>query len=355
MDSPTLESYLAEVLSNADSTNRKSGFFIGNTRKPPSGKSSFGPFRESTRLVAGSVVVADVEQAKAVAKFIDGQVDYVFVDAEKKIGPSRWGSDDAGNIERGVRESVIVSRVVTYKANDMAVQALDAFLVALSTSFERGIGGAEVCLLGLGNVGSKIALSLVERGANVRAYRRDASKLSKICEAINLIKPGETFSQVTACSSIREAARDSDLVVALTPGVKVVDVEVVQLIRPRGFIVDAGKGCLTREAVVSARKRGLRVFRADVQPAVAGTIDTILNVDSQIMGGLNRRSFNQSVLVSAGLFGEDGELVVDNANEPTRFYGIADGAGELRYPTTPEERLGVERLLSLLESDSRFR
>ena len=53
----------------------------------------------------------------------------------------------------------------------------------------RGVAGKKIGIIGVGNIGSKVALYLTEKGAKVYLNRRDIKKLKKISSAINLIKP----------------------------------------------------------------------------------------------------------------------------------------------------------------------
>lgn len=332
------------IVARAAKSGRKSGFFIGNTRKPGRGPSSLGPLRESQSVVAGSIVVSSVAEAVLVARIIDGKVDIVFVDSEKKIPKSNWGPNDAGNIELGVKEVLKQSKLLTYKANDMAAWAIDALVSSLAATREKGISGTEICILGFGNVGSKVALSLVERGANVRGYRRNIAELRRITDGINSIKPVETLSRVRAFKSPAEAAEGSDILIGLSPGVPVITSAIVRTLNLNGFVIDGGKGCVSLDAAELAAQMGLRVYRTDIQPVVAGTIETVLKFHGLVSDGLERVEYAGFHLVSAGLLAREGELVVDDAKNPHRLYGVADGFGELRRVHSDEQLRQLQRI-----------
>ena len=112
---------LDDVIKLATSEKKLTGFCIGNTRKEKSTGLYFTPIRNTIKLVAGSVIVCSVEQAKEIAAQVDGKVDYVFVDTEKKVSPSQYTADDIGNVERSVREVVEASTILTFKGNDITV------------------------------------------------------------------------------------------------------------------------------------------------------------------------------------------------------------------------------------------
>lgn len=348
MKLPKIDAEIREIVQNASRTNRKTGFFIGTTRKAEGNQFFLTPQRESRDLIAGSVVVLTVEEALQIARFLDGRVDYIFVDAEKKIGPALWGIEDAGNVESAVREVIEKSRVLTYKANDVTVQAIDGMVSVLASRFPKGIGGLRVCILGLGNVGSKVALSLVERGAHVGCFRRDQEALNLIVRALNSIKPPETFSEVVAHQSVEDAARDTDIIIGLTPGFQVVTSEVVRLVKKPGFIIDGGKGNVSPEALNLAQSLGIEVYRTDIQPIVAGMISTTIKLDKLLGNGLVRSNVGDLTLVDAGLLASSGEIVVDRALNPKRIFGVSNGRGEL----VPLEKAESQGLLDRVAAKS---
>ena len=66
---------------------KKTGFCIGNTAKHEPQGFYFTPIRNIQQLVAGSVIVYQAHIAEYVARCIDGKVEYIFVDTEKKVAP----------------------------------------------------------------------------------------------------------------------------------------------------------------------------------------------------------------------------------------------------------------------------
>jgi hypothetical protein len=349
MELPSIDAEIREIVQNGSSTNRKTGFFIGTTRKADRNNFFLTPKRESRDLIAGSVVVLTVREAIQIASLLDGEVEYIFVDSEKKIGRSLWEIDDAGNIESAVRSTVKRSRVLTYKANDLTVQAIDGMVSVLASRFPKGIGGTSVCILGMGNVGSKVALSLVERGARIACFRRDQEALNLIVRALNSIKPPETLSEIVAHQSIEDAARGADIMIGLTPGIPIITPEVVEKINNAGFIIDGGKGNVSPEALSLAQFLGIEVYRTDIQPIVDGMISATLKMDTLLGNGLNRRKVGNLTFVDAGLLAAPGEIVVDRTPNPTRIFGVSNGRGEL----VPLEKVEAQGLLDTFVAATR--
>ncbi len=60
----------------------------------------------------------------------------------------------------------------------------------------RGVGGKKILIIGAGNIGFKIALQLVERGAKVYLCAKNLKKLKLKVDTLNSIKPIHTFEKV---------------------------------------------------------------------------------------------------------------------------------------------------------------
>lgn len=73
-----------EVNFQAKSEGKLTGFCIGNTRKIDSNGLFFTPVRRTSRMIAGSVIVYSEDEAIKIAQVLDGNVDYVLVDSEKR-------------------------------------------------------------------------------------------------------------------------------------------------------------------------------------------------------------------------------------------------------------------------------
>ena len=115
---------VTEIVQIAEKEGKTVGFSIGNTAKMDSQGLYFTPIRNTSVMVLGGVVVYTEHQANAIASAIDGQVQYILVDAEKKIPPSKDG--DLANVERSVREVIRESILWIYKGNDLSADAVEA-------------------------------------------------------------------------------------------------------------------------------------------------------------------------------------------------------------------------------------
>ena len=158
----------------AKKKNKKLAFIIGNTVKIEKGNYYFTPPRITEKLVVFGIIVFKESIVIDACKFLDGKVDIIFADAEKKIFPKKNGAP--GNIERRVRERVKKSKIFIYKGNDLTVDSVDLIIRQYFNKDLRGVAGKKIGIIGAGNIGSKIGLYLTELGAKVYLNRRSKKK-----------------------------------------------------------------------------------------------------------------------------------------------------------------------------------
>ena len=125
-----------------------------------------------------------------------------------------------------------------------------------------GIGGRKVSIIGAGNIGSKLAQKLVERGANVHLFRRNRTKLDLIVKQINMIKSDFTIAKVFASNSVKEACINADILIGASDGFPVINSSIINQLPNHSLLIDIGKGSIEKEAIKDAGQKKLTVFRA---------------------------------------------------------------------------------------------
>ncbi len=345
------EQVLEKVKVLAAAGKKATGFCIGNTTKKVSHDHFFTPIRNTAFCTAGSIIIDKVSIAEALTRYLDGRVDYLFVDTEKKISPDLYGAHDVGNVERVVRRLAVKSKVLTYKGNDITVDAIDCFLAQLVVEDERGLGRKKVAVVGAGNIGFKIALKLTERGAHVVMVRRDIRKLEAVVRALNLIKPESTIAKITGSSDIKKALKDADIVIGLTPGTQDITDQAVALLKPNAVLIDAGKGSFSRSALDKAARLGFRVFRTSIAASFEGQVAMLLAMEKTLSRSLGRKVLSGIPIVSAGLLGRKNEIIVDDITDPTEVYGVADGCGDFIHHLSAQQKKDLDRLKELIGRD----
>ena len=324
-----------------------SSFVIGNTSKPFKKKYYLTPIRFNSKVIFFGIVVYDEKVVTKIIKFVDGKIDNIFVDVEKKI-PNKYSIDKVtANLQRCVGEHVNKSKLYTYKANDIVVDAVDTFLSFNFDKYLTGISGRKIAILGAGNIGYKLALKLVERGANVFLTRRDTKKLNFLVNSINLIKPKNTISKAYGFSNNLKASKNSEVLIASNSGKKIISKKIVKSLNKGSLIIDVGKGTIFLDAYNEAKKMNIKIYRADVSIILENLITNIHNLETLHKLGLGRKKIFGEKIVSGGILAEKNEFIVDNINKPKVFYGIANGSGDFNF--------GIKKKDNLYKRASKFK
>lgn len=322
-----LKKRVKEILEISKKQNKLSGFIIGNTsKKEKEKKFFFTPLRTTDKMVFSGIIVFSEIYAKLAARYLDGKVKYILVDAEKKLPPKKNGKPS--NIERRVKEIVKKSKLWFYKGNDLTVDAVDILLTFLMKNDLRGIGGKKIAIIGAGNIGAKISLLMVERGAKVYITRKNYKKLKAVTSALNSIKPIFTKEKIIPVQKNALAMKLADIIIGATNGKPVIDLKMLSQSKKTPIILDVGKGTVFKEALSYAIKKKINIYRVDISAALTGFINKSLMIEKMKMEKLSRRRIADETLVSGGLLGDYEEIIVDNVSKPSLIYGMSNGNGD---------------------------
>lgn len=308
---------------------KKTVFLIGNTTKKNENDYYLTPVRNFKGVVVSGVVVSSEKTAKNIAKIADGKVDYIFVDSEKKIRDMYSVSTTKGNIQRAVRESVFSSTLITYKANDLTVDAVDAFIAEYYADDIAVIGGKKIGIIGAGNIGFKVGLKLVERGADVKLFRRSRDKLNLAVDCINMTKSKYTAAEAYTATDVKDACINTNVVIGLT-NAPVIDDKVIKVLDHGSLIIDAGKGSISKRAVQLAYNLGLDVRRLSVENSLEGMIVSLISTHKNLRYRTGRRNFHGIKVVSGSILAGEDEFVVDDFQKPKIVYGLGNGYGDFQ-------------------------
>lgn len=368
-----IESFLEKCRENAKAIAGRRGsnksiktvFTIGSTKNY---KTKLLPYTTPTRFnkyfyITGCVVFTQT-QAVLVARMIDGLVDIVLVDAEKKL-PILTSPDtellpkdilkeierlkktveisEAGNLSSACFDYIKKSLFYEFKANDLTVEAVWAFL----SDKIKVLSGKKISVIGAGNIGAKLALKLVECGAMVNICRRNEYKGYTIANAINLIKPESTIASVSYSNDMLKSCFLTDVILGCTDGKPVLEWEHICVSKKDSIIIDVGKGSISKDAVKKATETGKIIYRADVTAALDALLMLLIR-NKEITESAGRTRISGMNVISGGIYGKKGEAVIDNIITPSVVMGIADGEGDLMLKPGAEEKKVLKKLESAI-------
>ncbi len=348
MNDDFLNSVLERV-SELKSFEKKTVFSISTTAKQEQNP-YLTPVRACKNFVLGGCVIFDQEHLFSLLKNIDGAVDIILSDSEKMI-PMDVRKLNSGVINRldqleEVRISNVCfqvikkSHVFEYKPNDLTINSAWSFLSQRLNCLDE----KKICILGAGNIGSKLALKLVECGADVSIYRRNVDKGNIIVDGLNLIKPDCVTKKIQLLSDAEQASSGADVLLGASSGAPIIDENIVRNVRRDCLIVDLGKNNLTENAIKIATENSMNIFRTDVTPAIEAFVHELLKTQDLLKHSCGKKDLGFCNIVSGGYFGRIGDIVVDSIDNPIRVLGVAQGNGLLKQTLNTTDKENIKRL-----------
>ena len=334
-----INNFLKLLKNKAKKKKKKTCFLIGTTKKKFSKNFYLTPYRESQKTIYMGAIVNNNKTAKDISKIVDGSVNYIFVDIEKKISSKL---DILTNIERATKETVNNSIIKDYKPNDITVNSIENFIQDYFRKDLRGVGGKKILIVGAGNIGSKIALRLVESGGQINLLRRNKKKLKIINNAINIIKPSYTEAKSSATYNDQIKIEDYDIIIGCTDR-KVKFKKITNFKKPP-LIIDVGQGMFSKNYLKQLSIIKIPVFRLDVENSLSSFIDSKLSTEN-FFNSIHINNFGKYRLVKKGILGKSGDIIVDNVTAPKRIIGICGNDGLLKNLTIKQYNLIKGKIL----------
>lgn len=331
---------------------KKTIFMIGNTAKQDNIGWYITPLREFENFIVSGVVVYSEAAAMYAAQKADNKVDYILVDSEKKI-PKKT-SLDIVNIEKLVRKFAKNTPVITYKANDLSADAADCFIDNYFSNKGDTLGGKKLAIIGVGNIGFKLSLKLVERGSDVYLYRRDSDKLNLLVKAINEIKPHSTKAKAICAKDVNQACKDSDAIIGVTNGISAIKKNHISIAKNDCLLLDIGKGSFSNESILKILSDDRNIFRLSIESSLEGLINALLNY-RQNSSKFGRKKYGSISICSGGLVAMLEEIVVDDISNPKIIYGMGDGKGDFIRNLSTNQKEKISFLENLIKNKEKIR
>lgn len=309
----SLSAQMQELLDRLKRSGKRTGLFLSTTANRNNPPFYFSTVREDEFVCAGSAIFGGAGAIQDVVAFFDGKVDVFFLDTEVK--------NVCDSLEADVRRIAQKTTIMTYKPNDLTIDSLDTFASHLINDFR----GKRVTVVGAGNLGSKAALRFAEKSAHVTLVGRKLADLATIVAGINLIKRGH--GQVVGSISLEESLDSTDLLIGCTPGTAAIDSALAPRIPVSATIIDVGNGLFEIGAAQTLGKRGAKIYCLSSEAGVQGFFRNWLFQEKQVRALGRHDQADGLALITPGLLGLRGDVLVDNPRSPQKVYGVCDGAG----------------------------
>jgi hypothetical protein len=308
------------------------------------------PVREINNFLIYGVVLFDEKLIETVISLIENSVNLLLVDSEKKIIYNEKKLNKktnelstieySGNIFEYIKRLNKKINLKEYKPNDITVNSVWSII---SQKF-KSISGLKISIIGLGNIGSKLALKLVECGATINVHSQNHAKAKTIINSLNLIKHRNVKAEIKYFESITESCFNVNIIIGCTNGNQIINSDLINKAHNSVFLIDVGKNNLTQDAVSYSNTNNIEIYRADVTAALFGFINEALYCEKIINNSYGKIVIDNITLVGGGMYGMEGAIVVDSIKFPKNIYGISDGNGKLKIDLTKSDKDNIKKI-----------
>jgi 4-hydroxy 2-oxovalerate aldolase/long-chain acyl-CoA synthetase len=304
-----------QLVNLSKKTGKQTVFAVNVSGKSQNINFVYPTIQESSSYLMATCEMTSADGIAEVCKSMDGKVDFIILDDEKK-------QPGLENLYKTVSALVRSSMLLRYKDNSTWARGIEYFLV----SYFGNVEGRKICILGAGDIAMKLAIGFSERGAKVSLHGQWNQRKVNAINQVTI--KGKSFP-VEHETDAAKFSKNAHVLIG-TGSETMIGPGMVRDMKRGGIIVDATFNSIELAAIDAIRKAGILVWRTDLRASMTGEVTTVLRTNDLI------KNFGRTILagipiVSGGYLGEKGDVVVDSIVDPKEIIGIADGRGSIMY------------------------
>jgi len=309
------EKRLVEVERMMNSTNKSSVLFILQVPNNNSNDLLLPYTRESISNIICFVEISDESEISYILEKSKGLIDRVVIDIDKK----RENSD---KIIENIKENLDIL-YYTYSDLKMWAEAATNFL----SQTTNNINEQKLLLIGNSFLTTRVLLNLLDRGLNVYMFDSDYNDGVFKYDYYNNIKIDS--KQIILIENLKE----SDIHFDILLGTNLKEEYNNNDLRKFDYtsIYDIGLNNFTGDFIKSQIECDTSVFRFDNRAGVSSIILNLMETEYLIKYNMGKTKIGSINVVSGGIMGRDGDIVVDNVYNPSSVLGVANGSGTFKH------------------------
>lgn len=294
-------------------------YLLVSTTSRDSAEISRLPDKNFNGEIAANVLITNRQIAAELFEKIDGQIETVLIDVERKQGIDLMAI---------ANDVIIYSNILPYKPNDVTLEAADQLIL---NQLGLNLADKRILVYGTGNLSFKLALRLIEREADISIAGRNPDKVDSIVTTLNMIKP--SYSNVAAQVHHNDVTDKYDAIISFLSTEKIIDSSMVVYIKQGGIAIDGGIGNFQGEFIAEALEKEISVLRLDVRlgnPFLLAGITALSSENEFFNSVIGSYTMENMKVVAGGIIGEESSIIVDRIKNPSQIIGVANGYGGLK-------------------------
>lgn len=262
----------------------------------------------------------------SLAKEYNKRIEYFLVDLEKK-GVVGLGKNDnliTGNLEGRLEEIIQKEKILGIRFDSLTAEHVVNILIKENPFLYK----RSISIIGLGKIGFKIAMSLLECGNNIEIYSRDYKKTFEKCNCMDILKPNSTLARPILHRKIESSLINKDIIISTTNSTKVINSSNCKILKKGARIISVGHEEFSKGAIkYFTDSKNVSFSRVDIGKSLIQYVKRLLDKNEIAP---KRRPYLKTFLVSGGYVGLPGDYIVDDADNPQLMFGSINEDGKFK-------------------------
>lgn len=261
--------------------------------------------RESISNIICFVEIGDPSVVEHLLHMSDGYVDRIILDIDNK----RTNSQEIINAVKNTKTSL---PILNYSDLDVWGNTSVDYIEYI----EKGIYNKNILVCGKSFLTSRIILKLLSRGANVYINDIDNSYLQfDNTTSITIQNPKLHFNKL------------EDNIYDIIVGTSIFTTSITSPSHKAQSVYDIGLNNFTEEYIYRMQNCGSNVYRYDNRAGISSVLLNLLENEYLVKHNMGKVKIGDIEVISGGIMGPNGAIVVDNAYNPQFVVGVANGTG----------------------------
>lgn len=286
--------------------------------------------RESISNIICFVEIGDTEMVEFILTNIKDIIDRVILDVDIK----RDNSNEI--IDAVTRLSTIP--IFNYSDLDMWGNASIDFILRI----ERTFTNKRILLVGHSFLTTRLLLNLLNRNCQIYMFSDDFNQGNFDINKLDSIEI-QTEKINMATSDIEYDILIGSSIMQLYDSVRLDQLKIAS-------VYDIGLHNFSKEFIQSCVGEGKPCYRFDNRAGISSVVLNLMETDYLIAHNLGQVHIGNIKVVSGGMMGEEGVIVVDNAYNPQMILGVANGEGRFKQNLTQQDLDNMTIINTLIES-----
>lgn len=283
----------------------------------------------------GTVTFSTEMQLVEILQAVDGKVDCLLLDIDRRriFGPQMAALTAS--------ELLHTTCLLTYSNGRTWAQGVQDQVARL---LKERVVGAKIVIAGDHRRSRLLALKLIDFGADVTVIVREQDEEEEYTAATTVFTQTDyPHDHYIAGEHAAEHIQQAQVLVVWPSWGTWLYPDQAQHVQAGCYVLAVGRGSLDPDGLAIAQERGARLVLADITPRVAGAA-LAAQLGTKIAPAWGRIA--EVPVVAGSAVGEQGAVIVDDVQQPTRIIGVADGSGGL----LPDDSHYAERIARVQEA-----